>query len=167
MNIELKKWDEAYFADIGEIFTHCDRSYLSDALPMPYTAEHARGWYESAVLPREGKDGLYRIICADGTPAGIITLTCGSDVFHPDAELGYMLLDAYSGRGIMTEAVGMVCEEAFAQLDILRISARVFSPNTASIRVLEKNGFVCEGRMPRAVNKGGEIYDLLHYGKLK
>lgn len=167
MNIELKKWSEANFAAIGDIFTRCDRSYLSDGLPMPYTQEHARGWYESTVLPREGKDGLYRVIWVDGAPAGIVTLSRGSDVYRTDAELGYLLLDAYKGRGVMTAAIGMACAEAFDCLDILRISARVFSSNAASIRVLEKNGFALEGRAPRAVIKDGKILDLLHYGRLK
>lgn len=167
MKIELRKWDEAYFAAIGEIFTRCDRSCLSDGIPMPYTAEHARGWYESTVLPRDGKDGLYRVVCVDGEPAGVITLSCGSDVYARDGDLGYLLLNEYSGKGVMTEAVGMACAEAFENLDILRISARVFSPNAASRRVLEKNGFEREGTLRRAVCKGGEVYDMCLYGKLK
>ena len=43
MNIELLKWNEAYFAAIGEIFTRCDRSYLSDSLPMPALTLDAPG----------------------------------------------------------------------------------------------------------------------------
>ena len=165
--IELKKWDEAYFPAISEIFTLCDRSFLSDGLPMPYTVEHARGWYENTVLPRDGKDGLYRIVFVNGAPAGIITLACGSDIYARDGDMGYLLLDEYKSRGIMTQAVGQFCAEAFETLDILRISARIFSPNAASRRVLEKNGFQLEGTLCRAVCKGENVYDLCVYGKLK
>lgn len=167
MNIELKKWNETDFSAIGDIFTRCDRSYLSDSLPMPYTAEHARGWYESTVLPHDGKDGMYRIIFADGKPAGVITLGCGSDVYACDADLGYVLLDEYSGKGVMTRAVELICAEAFETLDILRISARIYAPNIASRRVLEKNGFILEGAKKSAIIKGGNIYDMHLYGKLK
>ena len=30
MKIELRKWNEADFAAIGEIFTRCDRSFLTN-----------------------------------------------------------------------------------------------------------------------------------------
>lgn len=167
MNIELRKWDEAYFPAIGEIFTRCDRSYLSDGIPLPYTEEHARGWYENTVLPRDGKDGLYRIVFVNGTPAGIITLACGSDIYARDGDLGYILLDEYRNRGIITQSINLFCAEAFESLNILRISARVFSPNIASRRVLEKNGFVLEGTLRQAVCKEGHVYDMCVYGKLK
>lgn len=67
----------------------------------------------------------------------------------------------------MTEALRLFCEETFQIPDLLRISARVFSPNAASRRVLEKNGFLLEGCMRRAVRKDGNIWDLCIYGKLK
>jgi ribosomal-protein-alanine N-acetyltransferase len=167
MNIELRKWSEEYFARICEIFTRCDRSCLSDGIPMPYTEAHARGWYENTVLPRDEKDGLYRIIFADAKPVGQISVACYDDIRARDAEMGYILLDEYKGQGIMTQAVAMACAEAFGKLDILRITAEVFSPNTASCRVLEKNGFQLEGTLRRAVCKDGNVHDMCIYGKLK
>ena len=167
MNIELRKWNEADFPAISEIFTRCDRSYLSDGLPMPYMVEHAQGWYENTVIPRDGKDGLYRIIFVDGKPAGQISVACYADIRSRDAEMGYILSDEYKGRGIMTQAVALACAEAFETLDILRITAEVFFPNAASRRVLEKNGFEQEGTLRRAVCKDGNVYDLCIYGKLK
>lgn len=167
MNVELRKWNEADFPAISEIFTRCDRSYLSDALPMPYTETHAQGWYENTVLPRDGKDGLYRVIFADGKPVGVISLACGGDIYAHDGDMGYLLLKEYGGKGIMSAAVRLFCTEAFEALDILRITGRVFSPNAASRRVLEKNGFELEGTLRRAVCKGENIYDMCVYGKLK
>jgi hypothetical protein len=43
----------------------------------------------------------------------------------------------------------------------------VYLPNTASQRVLEKNGFESEGVRKNAVYKDGKFYDLCLYGKLK
>ena len=167
MKIELKTWCEADFPAISEIFICCDCSFLSDSLPLPYTAEHARVWYESTVLPRDEKDGLYRVVFVDDMPAGIITLACGSDIYARDGDLGYLLLNEYSGQGVMTKAVSMFCAEAFEKLDILRITARIFSPNAASRRILEKNGFQQEGILRRAICKGESVYDMCIYGKLK
>ena len=46
-------------------------------------------------------------------------------------------------------------------------SGLVYAPNTASQRVLEKNGFIREGVQKDAVYKNEKIYDLFLYGKLK
>ena len=78
-----------------------------------------------------------------------------------------LLMTDYWSRGIMTEAVRQICAAAFSELDIVRITGLVYAPNTASIRVLEKNGFVCEGIQRNAVYKDDKIYDLCLFGKLK
>ena len=168
MDIELKKWQDVDFDVIADIFTRADRSYLADGLPMPYTRERVENWYNSCVREKEGCGGLFRIIYADGRPAGDISVERKEGASYAcDADIGYLLLDEFKGKGVMTRAVAMICEEAFAQLDILRISARVYSPNAASRRVLEKNGFALEGCIPRSVLKGENIYDMLLFGKLK
>lgn len=67
----------------------------------------------------------------------------------------------------MSEAVKKICELAFQELDIIRITGSVFEPNIASRRVLEKNGFLLEGVLKSAVFKNDTIYDLCLYGKVK
>ena len=67
----------------------------------------------------------------------------------------------------MTEAARIIHEEAWKLLDILQITGRVYEPNKASRRVLEKNGFELEGLLRQAVDKNGNIYNLCVYGKLK
>ena len=52
---------------------------------------------------------------------------------------------------------------AFKVLSLEQITANVFHPNIASIRVLQKNGFKYKGAIPNAVIKGGNVYDLLTY----
>ena len=46
-------------------------------------------------------------------------------------------------------------------------NSRVYAPNIASRRVLEKNDFVQEGLQRNAVYKDDKVYDLCVYGKLK
>ena len=167
MKSELKTWTEAGFEAVSDIFTQVDRSYLSNTIPMPYTVECAENWYRNAIAPIEEKTGIFRVIYADGQHAGYVSVQQKIDVYACDADLSYILLDEYKGQGVMTEAVHMVCEEAFEKLDILRISASVYSPNIASQRVLEKNGFIREGIMKNAIIKNGKVYDMYLYGKLK
>lgn len=63
------------------------------------------------------------------------------------AELGYYLAEEYWGKGVMTEAVRLLCEKLFSETDIIRIFAEPFVHNIGSRRVLEKAGFQLEGIM--------------------
>lgn len=67
----------------------------------------------------------------------------------------------------MTEAVRQICIIAFKKLDIIRITGLVYEPNIASKKVLEKNGFLLEGIMKKAIIKNNSIHDLYIYGKVK
>lgn len=166
MKIELRKWSFEDGRRLADICNSIDRSYLSDRLPDPYTEESA-DWWLNMVNESEGKTGLFREIVEDGRIIGTISVEQKADVYRKDAEIGYYLLPERSSKGIMTEAVRQICECAFRELDIIRITGLVYEPNTASRKVLEKNGFALEGVMKDAVIKNGNIYDLCIYGKLK
>jgi ribosomal-protein-alanine N-acetyltransferase len=60
----------------------------------------------------------------------------------PDtAVLGYSVLEEYWNRGYATEAVGALVPVIFSLPGITRIIATTYPHLTASIRVLQKNGF--------------------------
>ena len=143
-----------------------DRSFLSDRLPYPYTEEDAKAWLNIVAL-NDSVTGIYRAIVMDGQPIGSISVEQKEDVFRIDGEIGFMLHGNYCNKGIMTEAVRQMCTVAFRDLPIERITANVFHPNTASIQVLRKNGFVHEGTMKRAIIKNDLIYDLCILGLKK
>ena len=143
-----------------------DRSYLTGRLPFPYTEADA-DWWLKMVEGHDGKDGIFRSVSVDGMIVGNISVEQKSDVYGKDAEIGYLLITEKWSQGIMTEAVGQICDIAFSSLDIIRITGLVYEPNSGSRRVLEKNGFLLEGTMKNAVVKEGRVYDLCVYGKLK
>lgn len=115
----------------------------------------------------EGIDGTFRALVADGRIIGSVSVERKSGIYRLDGELGYMLLNDYWNRGLMSQAVGQVCEIAIKELGLKRITANVFHPNLASQRILLKNGFVQEGTMCKAAIKGNNVYDILIYGLLK
>lgn len=166
VDVKLVKWTEEIKPELINICNEADRSYLSNRLPYPYTEESA-DWWLGMVSEHDGKDGIFRAIAADGKIVGNISVEQKSDVYCKDGEIGYLLMTDYWSRGIMTEAVRQICAAAFSELDIVRITGLVYAPNTASIRVLEKNGFVREGLQRNAVYKDDKIYDLCLFGKLK
>lgn len=56
-------------------------------------------------------------------------------------EIGYVLLPAYRGRGLMTEAVQALCALGFAKLELSQIVAYTDPANVASQQVLRRSGF--------------------------
>ena len=139
MNIILKKWDKELKDNLIEICNKVDRSFLSDRLPYPYT-EASADWYLGMVAEHDSKDGVFRAIIADGKVIGNISVEQKSDVYGKDGDIGDLLLTAYWSKGIMIEAVRQICEIAFSELSIIRITGLVSAPNIASQRVLEKMG---------------------------
>lgn len=166
MTVELKKWTSADKQDLSGLCNGADRTYLAERMPFPYTEEDA-DWWLAMAEQHEGKDGIFRAIVADGSVVGNISVEQKSDVYGQDAEIGYLLATEHWGKGIMTEAIRQMCDLAFENLDIIRITGLVYEPNIASRKVLEKNGFRLEGTMKQAVVKRGNIYNLCVYGKVK
>lgn len=138
MEITLRPWQTQDAPALQQLCADVDRSYLSDRLPSPYTLEDARQWLSYVRIREEERQGIFRAIWADGRIVGNISIECQADVRRRDGELGYLLDRSCWSRGIMTQAVAMIRTQAYASLDIVRISALVYAPNTASRRVLEK-----------------------------
>ena len=156
-------------SDSKELTALCnavDRSFLSDRLPYPYTEEDAKAWL-NMVAKNDSVTGIYRAIVRDGQHVGSISVEQKEDVYRIDGEIGFMLHGNYCNKGIMTEAVRQMCTIAFCELPIERITANIFQPNTASMQVLRKNGFIHEGTMKQAIMKNGVIYNLCIFGLTK
>jgi len=61
------------------------------------------------------------------------------------ASLGYWIIPAFAGRGIMPVAVAMVVDHLFFEMALHRVEVCVRPENKASLRVVEKLGFRFEG----------------------
>ena len=166
MEIQLIPWSRELAPALCRIMNGADRRCLSTRLPLPYTQANA-DWYLGMVEECEGKSGVFRAVFSGGVCVGSISAECREDVYARNADVGYLLLDEFKSLGIMTRALERICPIAFRALDLLRLTGLVFEPNTASRRVLEKNGFLLEGQMKNAVWKDGSVYDLCIYGKYR
>jgi len=98
-------------------------------------------------------------VIVDGQAAGGVSLTLGQDIERRSAEIGYWLGRAFWGRGVMTDAVRAATRYAFEELGMARVFAVPFVRNPASARVLEKAGYLKEGRMHWSALKDGELLD--------
>ena len=133
---------------------------LMDKFPFPYTESNGQSFIEFATM-----DDPIRIfaIDIDGEAVGGIEIHPQDDIYRRNAELGYWLAEPYWGRGIMTNAVKQAVKFAFSTFDIDRVFARPFGRNVASQKVLEKNGFVLEGKFDKVLIKDGFLLDELIY----
>jgi len=139
---------------------------LRDGLPYPYTEEDARAFL-AATLAADPHDAFSFAILADGQVAGSIGVFRQGNIHALTAEMGYYIGESFWGRGLGTSAVGQACRFIFEQTDILRIFAEPFAHNAASCRVLEKNGFKCEGTLRCNAVKNGRVLDMKMYALIK
>jgi [ribosomal protein S5]-alanine N-acetyltransferase len=136
---------------------------LRDRFPHPYTIDDAKDFLKRATL----EDGRERFYCIeiDGSAAGGIGLIPGEDVYRLTAEFGYWLGEEFWGQGIMSEVVPAFANYCFEKFSLNRMFASAYANNPASARVLEKSGFVFEGRLRKNVIKDGQILDSLLYAR--
>jgi len=137
---------------------------LRDIFPHPYTIEDANTFLKSVI---NSEPVTLFCVEANGAAVGGIGIRIGTDVHRRTAELGYWLSEEFWGRGIMTEAVGAFTDFCFQNFSLRRIYAEPFANNPASARVLEKAGFIFEGRLKNNVLKDGKLLDSLLYARTK
>ena len=137
---------------------------LTDAFPHPYTDADAEIWIAVA---RKMATPTHWAVEVDGAAVGGIGFEAGEGVYAKCGRFGYWLGQPYWGRGVMTAAVRATSEYVFGRFDVVRLEAPVFEWNPASMRVLEKSGFVREGVLRQSVFKDGELIDAVLYARVR
>ena len=108
-------------------------------------------------MTRAGQQLIYVMLDETGAPVGSIGLV--PDHANAAASLGLWIGEPFHGRGYGTQAVRMITQEGLQKWDLERLEARVFVGNFASRRIFEKNNFILEGTLRRAVRKRGVFLD--------
>lgn len=82
--------------------------------------------------------------------------------------VSYSLMEEYSRRGYMTEALTAAIQYAFQAFQLDMVASRVFSENIPSQRLLEKLGFTKEGKLRYAVRGyDGTVHDDVLFSLLR
>lgn len=136
---------------------------LRDRFPHPYSPANALAFLKIAT---RGEGSTNLAIDIGGEAVGGIGFVAGSDVERYSAEIGYWLGEPFWGRGIATEALKLVTEDAFRRLNMLRLFALPFADNAASKRVLEKCGYLFEGLLRSSSVKYGQPRDQALYARI-
>jgi ribosomal-protein-alanine N-acetyltransferase len=137
---------------------------LRDRFPYPYTLADAHAWIAHA---NSADEPTSFAIDVAGEAVGGIGLRLNEDVERIAAEIGYWVGRSHWGRGIATDAVRAVTQHALSGRDLTRVYALPFAENVASIRVLEKAGYVREGLLRRSAIKDGVVRDQFLYAVVR
>jgi RimJ/RimL family protein N-acetyltransferase len=105
-------------------------TWIGEAMAAGYPT-----WVVEAADPAVGPPGDF---------VGVAGVFPAQNEWGPEPEVGCLLASRHHGRGLATEALTAVISHATGRLGIPVLVAIVDTPNVASIRLVEKCGFVLE-----------------------
>lgn len=168
-NIELKKIEDVNIDEVFSIYDN-DKVFKYCGIIPKHNLETVKkmiGHFERDYNKRSRvKWGVFRKN-PDNKMVGIIE-AMDFDQKVNKVTIGYFLAEDFWGFGYATEAVRLLLEFLFVNVDINRVHAEVMPENEASKKVLVKNGFIKEGLLRQAALWSGKgIVDLEIYSILK
>lgn len=137
---------------------------MMSGIPFPSSMEDERQWLGQQTNCTRGE---YQFAVEDLT--GTLVGRCGPirvDWKNRLAELGIMIGTPYRGRGYGREAMGLLCDFCFREMNLHRLKVSVFAFNTAALRCYEANGFVREGLLRGELWRDGAYRDVVILGRL-
>lgn len=132
---------------------------------FPFPLERAQAVVDSIIALGEPTDGEWwnaMVTLKDGEPVGDLGVSLTWE--GRTAEVGYSFDPAHWGRGHATEALTALVDYLFDDRGVTRVFGMLDPHNVASARLLERTGFLYEGRTRSSYWKAGEVSDDLIYG---
>ncbi len=162
--------------DIPDIVTYAGNIKIVEntrTMPHPYFDEDAIAWMNMANEGFKNKDHYIFAIRIKATRNFIGGIGLSLTVSNNRAELGYWLAEPFWNQGFTTEAVNAILKFGFSTLNLNKITAEYLSTNTASGKVMIKNGMTKEGELKNHdIKRGHSVADnayvsLIQYRILK
>ena len=136
-------------------------------IPVCKNLDEARQFIEKINNAIKQNESLYWSISFKNDKKLIGTI-CIWNISEEDsrAEIGYALHPDHQQKGIMSEAMDAVLDYAFTIMQLHSIEANVAPLNSASIKLLEKKGFVKEAHFKENIFFNGRFLDTAIYSLL-
>jgi [ribosomal protein S5]-alanine N-acetyltransferase len=159
----LRPWSAADVPVIAAFGTDPE-SVRWNAAPAGYREDAAQERFAAAEADRRAGRGISLAIgeVASGEVIGYLEVRLPA----PEVgELGYGLVAAARGRGLMARALRLIVPWAIGEYRLGRLQAFVDPGNAASIRLLERLGFVREGVLRSYRGEGADrvAYSVLRH----
>lgn len=161
--------------DLDRIVEACDDPRTAHwfwRLPSPYTRSDAWSYLRGRAEQLASGSGLSWALADPGDDRLLGTISLFDLKPGREAEIGYWAHPEARGRGLMTQACGLVLRHAFTApaqggLGLVRVMVMAAEGNTASRRVIEANGFTRVGRERRGLRlRDGSLVDTVTYDLL-
>lgn len=156
--------------DVNEVFELRSNPKIMKYIPRPLVKTNEEALDHIALIDSkiENNEGINWAITLKGNPKliGII----GHYRIKPEhfrAEIGYVLLPEYHGKGIITEAIKCAVDYGFNVMKLHSIEAIIDPRNSGSEKVLQKNGFKKEAHLLENEFYDGVFLDTVIYSLLK
>jgi ribosomal-protein-alanine N-acetyltransferase len=127
--------------------------YFTEQLQRAEARRTLDRYEQGAVLPG--------VVLADGEPVGRVNVNNVVRGPFLSGDLGYWVSEHVNGRGVATAAVAAMVGLAFGEAGLHRLQAGTLVHNSASQRVLRRNGFERIGFAPRYLRIAGRWQDHL------
>lgn len=155
--------------DLNEIFALRSNPATMKYIPRPLLKNSEDALNHIATIDEkiEANEGINWAITLKGNPKLIGLIGhYRIKLEHYRAEIGYMLLPEFHGKGIIPEAIKEVVNYGFQKMCLHSIEAHIDPENSASARVLEKSGFVKEAHLKENEFYEGQFIDTVIYSIL-
>ncbi|WGV60887.1 GNAT family protein [Brevibacillus brevis] len=132
-----------------------------------YTWEDTNGFVNQVILHASSSKNYMIVDCQTNRPIGITSLI-QIDLKNRNAEC---IIDIgekeYWGDGYGREALKLLLDYAFLEMNLHRVSLRVFSFNERAIKLYERLGFKQEGISRQFLFREGKWHDIVYMGILQ
>lgn len=148
-----------------------NRAFLAPFEPVRDTVYYTVGGQREvlrAALHEHAEGRCLPHVVLDDSDGVVGRITLNGIVRGPfqSCSVGYWLAERATGRGLATAAVREMKRVAFEELGLHRVEAATLVHNTASQRVLGRNGFVRFGLAPKYLHIAGAWRDHLMFQAL-
>ncbi len=161
--MEIEKLTPIHFPALFE-FEQKNQSWFEKFVPpRPQTYSEFVAFSEATKkLLKEHEQGtsIFFILINEGK---IIARANITDIEQVTAEIGYRVCESMAGQGVASKAVSLLVTKARNELKLAELHAKTTTNNIASMRVLEKNGFIKTHVSENAVVLNETNLSFVHY----
>lgn len=162
--LSIKLMNEANWPDFRAIQSDSElMKYIGPILPL----NELKAKFLERIRPfnQEEKHWLTLAVYCNITKEFVASVGFQIDSINDQrAEIGYLALPRYSGRGYVTEACQALNDFIFEQIRVRKIVAHCTTENVGSWKVMEKLGLLREGELKMDLCVGNRWYDGYNYG---
>lgn len=132
-----------------------------------YPFEKTKEFVDHVIIGSDSSKSYIMLEKKDEAPIGITSLI-NIDYKNRNAEC---IIDIGKkgcwGKGYGSEALKLLLDYAFYEMNLHRVSLKVFSFNQRAIHLYQKMGFQHEGNSRQGLFREGEWHDIIHMGILQ